>query len=182
MSDEIIVVPYDPAWHDLFIATAQPMCEALGAVALRIDHIGSTSIPGIAAKPIIDILISVASFEAFATIEQPLNSVGYIWKPENPDKSKRYFRETEGMRRTHVHIQKNGSWGQQFVLLFRDYLRQHPAEQRRYEAVKQALAEKYRYGERLKYVEGKSPIIWEIMQRANQWSQETGWEPGTSDI
>jgi GrpB-like predicted nucleotidyltransferase (UPF0157 family) len=180
--DAIIVIPYDPAWRDLFVESAGPMREALGDVALRIDHIGSTSIPGIAAKPIVDILISVATFEPFDKIEKPLNSVGYVWRPENTDKSKRYFREMEGMRRTHLHVHLNGSWGQQFVLLFRDYLRQHPEDRRRYEAVKYALAKKYRYGERLKYVEGKSPIIWEIMQRANQWSQDVGWQPGHSDI
>jgi GrpB-like predicted nucleotidyltransferase (UPF0157 family) len=180
MSDEIILVPYDPAWRELFLETARPMREVLGNLALRIDHIGSTSIQGLAAKPIIDILISVASFEPFDTIEKPLNSIGYFWKPENPDKTKRYFRESDGMRRTHVHIYKNGTWGQQFVLLFRDYLRAKPEEQVRYEAVKASLAKQFRT-ERLKYVEGKSPIVWEIMQRASLWSQEVGWELGESD-
>jgi GrpB-like predicted nucleotidyltransferase (UPF0157 family) len=181
MADPIIVVPYDPAWHHLFVATAQPIRQALGDIALRIDHIGSTAIPGIAAKPIIDILISVDSFEPFGNIQNPLAALGYIWQTDNPDKTKRYYREPVGMRRTHVHVQKHGSWGQQFALLFRDYLRSNEAECKQYEAVKYVLAEKFR-DERLKYVEGKSPVIWEIMIRASQWVQDTGWEPGNSDM
>lgn len=181
MADPIIVVPYDPTWHDLFVTTAHPMREVLGIVALRIDHIGSTAIPGIAAKPVIDILISVASLEPFSTICQPLESLGYIWQADNPDKTKRYFREPAGTRRTHVHVVKAGSWGQQFVLLFRDYLRSNEKERLRYEAVKYTLAAKFR-DDRPRYVDGKSPVIWEIMARASQWVQDTGWEPGVSDL
>jgi GrpB-like predicted nucleotidyltransferase (UPF0157 family) len=181
MADPIIVVPYDPAWHELFVTTATPMREALGDVAIRIDHVGSTAIPGIVAKPVIDILISIASFEPFDTIENPLASLGYVWQSANPDKTKRFFREPPGTRRTHVHVQKHGSWGQQFVLLFRDYLRSNEDERRRYEAIKQELAAKFR-NDRPSYVAGKSPIIWEIMVRASQWVQDTGWEAGSSDL
>jgi GrpB-like predicted nucleotidyltransferase (UPF0157 family) len=181
MADPIIVVPYDPAWHDLFVVTAQPMREVLGNVAIRIDHIGSTAIHGIAAKPVIDILISVASLEPFDTIQKPLASLGYVWQADNPDMTKRFFREPPGTRRTHIHVQKHGSWGQQFVLLFRDYLRSNEDERNRYEAVKQELADKFR-DDRPKYIEGKSPIIWEIMVRASQWVQDTGWEASSSDL
>ena len=181
MSDPIILVPYDPQWPSHFIALATPIRRSLGATALRIDHIGSTAIPGILAKPIIDIQISVSSFEPFSDIRDPLESLQYRWRPDNPDRSKRYFREPAGSARIHIHVRILASWQQQLALLFRDYLRSHPDELDRYERVKTDFAERFR-NNRLKYVEGKDPVIWQILRRATQWIQQTAWEPGPSDM
>ncbi len=94
----IVIVPYDDAWPERFRELAGAIRTALGDLALRIDHIGSTSIPGLAAKPIIDIQISVASFEPFDLLRAPLEAMGYVWRADNTDLTKRYFRET-GVRR-----------------------------------------------------------------------------------
>lgn len=172
---------YSPGWPDEFQAIATQLRQALGDIALRIDHIGSTSIPGLAAKPIIDIQISVVSLEPVAPFRLPLESLGYVWRQDNPEKTKRYFREKPGGRRTHIHVRKAGSWHEQFALLFRDYLRLHPEDQKKYENVKRELAATYRY-DRQQYTRSKDAIFWEIICRADKWAATTGWEPVPSII
>lgn len=176
----IVIVPYAPEWPVRFLVLATQFRAALGDTALRIDHIGSTAIPGLAAKPIIDIQISVASFEPFAPIRGPLEHLGYVWRADNPDRTKRYFREPPGTARTHIHIRKHGSWGEQFALLFRDFLRSRPDLADRYAALKRDLAERYR-DDRARYTDAKDPFIWAVMSEASDWSQEIGWAPGPSD-
>jgi GrpB-like predicted nucleotidyltransferase (UPF0157 family) len=102
--------------------------RAPGAVALRIDHIGATAVPGLAAKPIIDVQVSVASFEPVAAFKAPLEGVGYVFRSDNTERTKRYFREPSGAARTHIHVRRAGSVSEQFPLLFREYLRTHPAD------------------------------------------------------
>ena len=180
MEERVVIVPYDPEWPALFSQLGAALRKALGETALRIDHIGSTAIRGLAAKPIIDIQISVRAFEPLDAFRHPIESLGFVFQPENPELTKRYFREAPGERRTHIHVRRAGSWAEQFALLFRDYLRTHDEDAKRYVELKYRLAEQY--GEdREGYTEAKGPFIWEIMVKANAWSQETGWEPGPSD-
>jgi GrpB-like predicted nucleotidyltransferase (UPF0157 family) len=180
MADSILVVPYDQTWKLEFLQIGEQLREALGTVALRIDHIGSTAIEGLAAKPVIDIQISVQALEPMATYRTGLEKLGYVWREDNPDLTKRYFRELPGTRRTHIHVRQSGSWSEQFALLFRDYVRVDQAAARRYEQVKYELAgllEQDRHG----YTEAKTPVIWEILFKASEWSQVVGWQPGPSD-
>lgn len=179
MSDPIIVVPYDPAWPALFKQLGARLRGALGGGALRIDHIGSTAVAGLSAKPVVDVQISVAALEPMEPYRAPLEALGLRWR-DKPDRTKRYFREAPGSRRTHIHVRRAGSWSEQFSLLFRDYLRAHPVEAARYAELKDRLAGIHR-DEREAYVEAKRPFIWEVMGRATQWSQATGWEPGPPD-
>ncbi|MCX5976682.1 MAG: GrpB family protein [Coprothermobacterota bacterium] len=180
MADKVIIVAYDPQWPQLFSQLGAALRAALGETARRIDHIGSTAIPSLDAKPILDIQISVAAFEPLEVYRLPLEGLGYIFREENPERTKRYFREGPGQRRTHLHVRRWGSWPEQFALLFRDYLRMHPDEAKQYAALKYALAEKH--GEnRDAYTEAKTPFVWEVIRKADRWSQETGWEPGASD-
>ena len=86
--DPIIIADYDPDWPAQFRVRGAAMRAALGAVALRIDHIGSTSIPGLAAKPVIDIQISVADRDALETFRGPLESLGYAWRSDNPEEAR----------------------------------------------------------------------------------------------
>ncbi len=174
------IVEYDAKWKDLFAAQAAQLRESLGSTAMRIDHIGSTSIVGLAAKPIIDVQISVGSLEPMKPYLAPLISLGYVWREDNPEKTKRYFRESPGSRRTHIHVRARGSWHEQYALLFRDYLRNSPEDCNRYESVKRQLAERYKR-DRTRYTESKRPIFWEIMSRADDWAKTTGWEPGPTD-
>jgi GrpB-like predicted nucleotidyltransferase (UPF0157 family) len=180
MGERVIITPYDPAWPEIFVRLGATLRQALGDVALRIDHIGSTSIPGLAAKPIIDVQVSVASFEPLDAYRIPLESLGWVFRSGNTDLTKRYFREAPDERRTHIHVRRAGSWPQQFALLFRDYMRVHDEDARRYSDLKHRLAQQY--GEdREGYTNAKSPLLWEIMTRADAWAQSTGWEPGPSD-
>lgn len=179
--DAIEIHPYDPTWPELFLATARPIRAALGEVAVRIDHIGSTSLPGVAAKPIIDLQISVTGFEPFERILKPMEALGYGWRSDNPELTKRYFREPTGARRTHVHVREAGSWSEQMALLFRDYLRLHPDDCAAYVELKQGLAVQYR-DDREAYTDAKDPFIWQILSKADKWSQAVGWRPGPSDV
>lgn len=180
MNDPIIVVPYDPDWPRQFTELGRRLRAALGNHALRIDHIGSTAVPNLAAKPVIDLQISVAALEPVDAYRPALESAGFSWRPDNPDLTKRYFREQPGSPRTHIHVRQAGSWSEQLALLFRDYLRAHPDAADAYARLKYALAQQYR-DDREAYVEAKSPFIWAIIQQASEWSQQTGWQPGPSD-
>lgn len=181
MSDPIVIVPYDPQWPLLFAQLGARLREALGPVALRIDHTGSTSIPGMAAKPVIDVQVSVASFEPLDAFKRPLESLGFVHRANNPELTKRYFRESPGSRRTHIHVRLAGNWSEQFSLLFRDYMRTHDDDCHWYEGIKRHLAEQYgedRHG----YTDAKGPYLWEIMKKADRWAQETGHVPPPSDF
>ena len=177
MANKLIIVPYDPKWPHLFSKLGSMLRDGLGAIALRIDHIGSTSIAGLAAKPIIDIQISVAEFEPLDLYRLPLEELGYVFRAKNPELTKRYFREQPGARRTHIHVRRSGSWAEQFALLFRDYMRSHDEDVQAYAKLKYDLAKEYRE-DRQRYTDAKAPLIWEIMRKADRWSQETGWKPG----
>lgn len=180
MSDPILILPYTDEWAKEFHSIGCQLREALGDIALRIDHIGSTAVTGLAAKPVIDIQISVASFTPLTAFKVPLESLGFIYRAENPDKSKRYFREAPRQRRVHIHVRQAGSWTEQLALLFRDFLRSDPEHCQRYEQVKYELAKKYTHNRQL-YTDSKEAIIWEILKQANHWSQQTGWSPANSD-
>ena len=180
MADKVVIVPYDAEWPERFSKLGAALREVLGETALRIDHIGATSIPGLDAKPIIDIQISVASFEPLDAYRIPIESLGYVFRPNNPDLTKRYFRESPGERRTHIHMRRSGSWTEQFALLFRDYMRTHEEDAKRYAELKYRLAEKYQE-DRRSYTDAKAPFIWEIMAKADKWNQAIEWEPGPSD-
>lgn len=181
MEDQWGIVEYDPEWRSLFLEVGRNIREALGDIADRIDHVGSTSIVGLDAKPIIDIQISISNFEDVSQYKNKLESIEFVFRKENPDKTKRYFREVPGHRRTHIHVRQTGSYSEQLTLLFRDYLREHKEDCIRYSAEKHRLMELYKQ-ERQKYVEGKGPIVWEIIQKAHIWSQEIGWKPGKPDL
>ncbi|WP_145150059.1 GrpB family protein [Paenibacillus xylanexedens] len=180
MEDQWRIAKYDPAWPVLFLETSSKLREALGEKAVRIDHVGSTSIAGIDAKPIIDIQISVSQYENLLDYKREIETVGFVFRAENPDKSKRYFREEPGSRRIHIHVRQAGSFSEQMTLLFRDYLREHPEDCLKYAEEKYRLMSLYK-DQRPKYVEGKGPMVWSILQRAHRWSQDIGWQPAKSD-
>lgn len=176
----IEVAAYDPAWPVRFAELGRELRAGLGEIALRIDHIGSTSVPGLAAKPIVDIQVSVADFEPLAAYRLPLEQLGLVYRAGNPERTKRYFRESPGRPRTHVHVRRAGSFSEQWALLFRDYLRAHPEVAAEYEAVKRRLAVHYR-DDRRGYAAAKEPFSWAVIRRADGWAQAQGWQPGPSD-
>jgi GrpB-like predicted nucleotidyltransferase (UPF0157 family) len=176
----LAISDWSPLWADQFAARASAIRQALGAAALRIDHVGSTSIRGMAAKPIIDIQVSVAGFEPTAPLVEAMSAAGYVWRADNPELTKRYFRERPGNERTHVHVRRLGSWNEQWALLFRDYMRRHPDEHPAYIALKRQLAERFP-DDGGAYTDAKTDHLWSVIQRADRWASDTGWRPGPSD-
>jgi len=128
------VVPYDPGWPAAFEAEAVRLRAALGPLALRIDHNGSTSIPGLAAKPIIDIQVSVAALQPLAAHRERLETAGYVHVPHPDDSFCPFFhRPLEWPHSHHVHLVQAGGVEERRTLAFRDYLRDHNAAAGEYE-------------------------------------------------
>ncbi|MBO7743234.1 GrpB family protein [Paenibacillus sp. MWE-103] len=181
MRESVVIVPFDANWRSEFADIGANLRRALADRAVRIDHIGSTSIAGLDAKPVIDVQVSVRGLTDLEAISDALTGLGYVLRADNPDLTKRYYRESEGMRRTHIHVREHGSFSEQLSLLFRDYVRAHAHEAKRYAAIKHSLAKSHRH-ERDRYVEEKEPYIWDMLRSASKWSQQTGWRPGASDM
>jgi GrpB-like predicted nucleotidyltransferase (UPF0157 family) len=174
MPDEIEIVDYDPNWARLFEGERALIERALPAdQVLAIEHAGSTAIPGLAAKPIIDIYLAVASIErARATLVEPMERIGYLHWAENPKRDRMFFVKglpPYGERRTHhIHISEPASEAWQRPLLFRDYLRRHPDEAEKYHRLKTDLASRYRH-DREAYTSAKDEFVEAIvcLARAN---------------
>lgn len=180
MPSPVEIVDYQPAWGVAFADLGVKLRRALGDVAIRIDHIGSTAVPGLAAKPILDVQISVSSLEPVDAFRGPLEGLGFVYRASNPERTKRYFRESPGSRRTHIHVRQAGSFAQQFPLLFRDYLRSHPDDAAGYAATKRRCAQRFRH-DRQAYVKAKDSFVWQIIRHADAWAQQVGWAAGPSD-
>jgi GrpB-like predicted nucleotidyltransferase (UPF0157 family) len=174
------VVADDLAWPRRLAELGARLRTALRDVALRIDHIGSTAVPGLAAKPVIDVQISVAALEPVDPFRIPLERLGFVDRAGNPERTKRYFREPPGSPHTHIHVRRAGSSSEQHALLFRNHLRADPAAAAQYAAVKRELAGRHGH-DRLAYTDAKDPHVWALVRRADAWAQEKGWQPGPSD-
>jgi len=182
----IQIVEYNPNWPAEFDHIAATVRGALGEKALRIDHIGSTSVPGLAAKDIIDVQVSVAQFDE--ALIAAFGSIGYTLRedimgdhlPPNfngPESEweKRYFRPPVGLRPTHMHVRILGHANQRYALLFRDYLRANALAAGGYAALKRVLAE-YHPDDPDAYSLIKDPVCDIIMNAAEEWAQDTGWQ------
>jgi GrpB-like predicted nucleotidyltransferase (UPF0157 family) len=183
------IVPYQPGWPEEFQVLGARLRQALGSMALRIDHIGSTSIPGMAAKDIIDIQVSVAALEE--PLRLAMNSIGYAQREEQSDHrppnatgadsewAKWLFRPATDQRRVHVHIRVQGVANQRYALLFRDYLRAHADSAQAYAELKRRLAQNL--ADPKIYPDVKDPVVDLIYFAAEAWAVATGWQPGPSD-
>ena len=141
MDQEFQIVSYNPAWPSQFEAEAVRIREALGSLAVRIDHNGSTSIPGIAAKPIIDIQVSVASLQPISAYRESLCGIGYVHVPHVDDSFCPFFHRPSTWPHTHhLHVVKAGGDEERRTLAFRDYLCDHWDEAREYEQLKRNIA------------------------------------------
>ena len=179
-ADPVFIVDSDPAWPAAFQAVGRELRAALGHAAHRIDHIGSTAVPGLAAKPVIDVQVSVAALAPEEPYVRALADAGYVWVRENPDLTKRLFREQPRRARVHVHVRAAGSFAEQSALLFRDYLRADEGAAAEYARVKRQLAVQFR-DDRDGYCEAKAATVWQTLRRAAAWAQATGWSPAPSD-
>ena len=152
---EIVIADYDPAWPERFAVERERIRAALGDRALRIEHIGSTSVPGLAAKPIVDILVEVASVD-----DVDLEPAGYVLRVR--EEGHRMFRTPE--LDVHVHVWASGSPNIASDLAFRDRLRSSPEDRAAYEALKRELATRD-WPDLNYYAEAKGPLIREILAR-----------------
>jgi GrpB-like predicted nucleotidyltransferase (UPF0157 family) len=180
----VTIEPYSERWPVEFARIARRIRSVLGEHALRIDHIGSTAVPGLAAKDRIDVQVTVAElahanplggagFEEFAPVRdhRPPGAAG----PDS-DWEKRLY--TTGGR-ANVHVRVEGNANQRYALLFRDYLRAHPASADAYAELKRRLAVELRDVGR--YADVKDPACDLIMVAAEEWAAATSWAPGPSD-
>lgn len=171
----IAVVPYDPCWPLDFERAAGEVITALAPNLLAIHHIGSTSIPGIHAKPVIDILAVVADLRAVDERADAMRVLGYQVMGEFGIAGRRYFRRDDlSGRRTHqIHAFAEGSPHVRRHVAFRDYLRTHPEAARQYGELKRRLAEAHPHNMDA-YIDGKDRFIKEIEARAIEWSAASG--------
>jgi GrpB-like predicted nucleotidyltransferase (UPF0157 family) len=186
-----LIVGYNDNWPAEFQAIAATLRAALGPLALRIDHIGSTAVPGLAAKDVIDIQITVAALDAVvaAAVVAAMTALGYsqpegVWRDHRPpdadgpqdDWAKLYFRPPTGQRPTNTHVRVQGRPNQRYPLLFRDYLRAHPATALAYAELKRRLAEVT--PDTATYAGVKDPAVDLIYLAAEEWARQIGWRPG----
>ncbi len=169
--DNIELVDYNPKWPSMFTKEAKRLRATLDAdLVLEIEHFGSTAIPGLSAKPIIDILVLVRSIEEakFNAVRQ-LEQLGYIFWADNPATDRMLFIKgmpPHGLQRTH-HVHLVDSTSDQWVkrLGFRDFLRAHPEEATRYEALKKELAIHFKT-DREAYTAGKTSYVEGVLEKA----------------
>ncbi len=171
MADEIEIVDYDPEWSRLFEEERRQLARDPPAdQVLAIEHAGSTAIPGMAAKPIVDIFIAVPSIDrARTTLVEPIEALGYVYWAENPDKDRMFFVKgmpPYGERRTHhIHVFEPTSEFWQRALVFRDHLRERGDEAERYQQLKRSLAVRHR-SDREAYSRAKDEYVKAVAQKA----------------
>jgi GrpB-like predicted nucleotidyltransferase (UPF0157 family) len=171
--DPIEVVSYDETWPQRFMAWQTRLAEALGRTARRIEHVGSTSVPALPAKPVIDIQVGVEDLEAESGYVPQIEGLGVQLRSR--DLEHRYFRPFSGLPRdVHVHVCSFGSEWERRHLLFRDYLRANGAAREAYAISKELAANRWR-DDRVAYTEAKGGQIRELMSAADAWAHRTGW-------
>lgn len=166
--DPIEVVDYDPEWPRTFTRWRARLAAALGPVAKRIEHVGSTGVVGLAGKPIVDIQVSVIDLETEDSYVPAIDHAGVALRSR--DANHRYFRPPPGIaREVHVHVCSVGGPWEREHLLFRDYLRAHADVRDGYAKLKRDLVAEFR-DDRLRYTEAKSDFIRAAMGDAEHWA------------
>ena len=167
---KVVVVPHDPRWRDAFEAEAKHVTAALGENVVAIHHIGSTAIPDIHAKPVIDLLVEVRDVTEVDGRSSAMESLGYEVMGEYGIPGRRYFRKDnrEGVRTHNIHAFEAGSAEAERHLAFRDYMVAHPEDAQRYGELKRKLAEEHPQSMD-GYMDGKDGFIKEMDRRAAHW-------------
>lgn len=154
-------------WRESFEKEVKRLKKLFGKDAFDIKHIGSTAIPGIPAKPVIDMGVIVPSLQKAEKLIAALKKIGYAKKEENR-RDRLFFTRGSERRRTHyLHIGEAGSGYVEDMILFRDYLRKHKSAAKRYSELKEKLAEKYQNTREI-YTAKKEKLIKEIVKKANK--------------
>jgi GrpB-like predicted nucleotidyltransferase (UPF0157 family) len=169
MTDEPIrIVPYDPSWPARFEQECAALTNAIGEwVDGGVHHVGSTAVPGLAAKPVIDILVGVRSLEEARACHGRLGELEYLYFPYRSEEMHWFCRPNPNRRTHHLHLVPTGSQRFRDELAFRDYLRVHRDVAEEYGALKRRLAEEFTY-DREAYTEAKGEFIRAVVGRACQ--------------
>ena len=167
---EIVLVEHDPAWTRRFSVLRELLVTALADVAIRVEHIGSTAVPGLAAKPIIDMQVAVPDPDQEEPLAAPLQRLGYEIRVREP--GHRMFRTLA--RDVHVHVWRAGGTDERRHLLFRDWLRHTREDRQRYEEVKRSLSARP-WEDMNEYAAAKTAVIAELLERAERWAATGEW-------
>lgn len=182
------LIAYQQRWVDEFAQIAKRIHGVVGPAALRIDHIGSTAVPGLGAKDVIDIQITVSDLDECDALTNALRAAGFRQSAtieydvfhqrpaKDPELRKRFMREPEGERRAHIHIRELGRFNQRYALLFRDYLRSSEAVRAEYELTKRQAAQLFP-DDIDGYLWLKDPVLHIIYEAASLWAEKIGWTP-----
>ena len=163
------VMPYRAEWPEMFARDAEQLASLFGAEAVRVHHIGSTSVPGLSAKPILDFLIEVRDLEQADRFNPQMVALGIEPKGENGIPGRRYFQKGGNNRTHHIHLFQVGNPEIDRHLVFRDYLRAHPEQAKRYGGLKEQLAAQFPCDIE-SYIAGKHDLILELEDAALRWS------------
>ncbi len=171
MNGSVVIVEYDPAWPRIYEEESARVREAAAGSILAVEHVGSTAVPGLAAKPIVDITAGVAGREAAELCLEPLAAVGYDdVTPQPPEEKEWYYclgRHPAEGRGYHVHLMQYPSSFWDKLLLFRNYLRAHADAAREYEQLKRELAARFG-ADRLGYAEAKADFVEKALAQARR--------------
>jgi GrpB-like predicted nucleotidyltransferase (UPF0157 family) len=165
------IVEYDAAWPARAAQELERIGRALGPVAERLEHVGSTAVPGLAAKPILDLQLSVAAIEPRGRYVEPLERLGYLFvpAPESPDYHF-FAKPPERPQAYHLHVAEVGSAHEFRHLAVRDYLGAHDDEAARYAALKRQVVARHPQ-DRLAYIAGKEEFVADLEGRALKWAR-----------
>ncbi|WEG18769.1 GrpB family protein [Alkalihalophilus pseudofirmus] len=165
---KVEVVPYQKEWPDAFYRERENIQQILGEQCIRVSHIGSTAIPEMAAKPVIDILVEVVDIQKVDHFNHLFSKLGYKACGENGILGRRFFMKGGNHRTHHIHTFQTGDPHILRHLAFRDYLRHHTEDASRYMKKKQELAQLYPF-EMDQYIKGKDGLIKELEKKAIEW-------------
>jgi GrpB-like predicted nucleotidyltransferase (UPF0157 family) len=167
MTNELVVAPYDPRWADMFEEERVRLEAALLGLALRIDHHGSTSVPGLPAKPIIDIQVSVARLHPMDGYRVVLRELGYRHVPHPDDAFCPFFHRPDGTPHSHhIHVVESGGTEERRTLAFRDYLRENAGIADEYARLKMTLAPRFTHATMADYASAKGEFIERVIAQA----------------
>ncbi|GEN83140.1 hypothetical protein SLU01_14520 [Sporosarcina luteola] len=168
---KVEVIPFSERWSVAFDEEAAILKEIFGTEIIEIHHIGSTSIQGLSAKPIIDIMPVMKDITQVNQYDGKMAAIGYEAKGENGIARRRYFQKGGDERTHHIHIYENGSPEIDRHLAFRDFLRKHPEKAKAYGDLKEKLAQKFPY-DIDSYINGKAELAVQIEREAMEWAKK----------